>query len=185
MQAAGRLDAALADLQLRQDRLAKLELLRVDGHARQEELDRASAEVAVAAANVRTAREDQLTKKLECERLKVQLERRTIRAPVTGVVTKLHKQLGEFVSPSNPDVLTVVQLDPLLANFTIMSHQAPELSIGQKVKLRLLSGNTEIVGVVDFIAPTTDAESGTVRVKVRLENSAGKLRSGERCKLVK
>ncbi len=184
MQAEGRLDAALADLQLRQQRFAKLESLRIDGHARQEELDRAAAEVAVAEANVRTAREDRLTKKLEYERIKVQLERRTVRAPVAGVVTKLHKQLGEFVAPNNPDVLTLVQLDPLLANFTVMSHQAPQLSKGQKVKIRMLPGNAETTGVVEFIAPTTDAESGTVRVKVRIENADGQLRSGERCKLL-
>ena len=90
--------------------------------ARQEEVDRAATELAVAEANVRTAREDRLTKKLEYERIKVQLERRTIRAPVAGVVTKLHKQVGEFVAPNNPDVLTLVQLDPLLANFTMMSE---------------------------------------------------------------
>lgn len=183
MQAEGRLDAALADRQLRQDRYAKLESLRVDGHARQEEVDRAATELAVAEANVRTAREDRLTKKLEYERIKVQLERRTIRAPVAGVVTKLHKQVGEFVAPNNPDVLILVQLDPLLANFTMMSDQAPQLSEGQKIKVRLLSGNTEVLGVVEFIAPTTDAESGTIRIKVRIENPAGRLRSGERCKI--
>ena len=183
MQSKGRLDAALADLQLRNDRYAKLESLRVEGHARQEELDRAAAELAVAEANVRTAREDLLNKKLECERFKVQLERRTVRAPVAGVVTKLHKQVGEFVSPNNPDVVTLVQLDPLLANFTIMSHQVPQLTKGQKIKVQFLPGNVEITGIVDFIAPMTDAESGTVRVKVRIENAAGRLRSGERCKI--
>ncbi len=183
MQAEGRLDAALADMRLKQDRREKLEALRVEGHARQEELDRASAEVAVAEANVRTAREDRLSKKLEHERIKTQLERRSVRAPVAGVVTKLHRQLGEFVAPNNPDVLTLVQLDPLLANFTMMSEQAAQLQEGQKLNVLFLTGNIQAEGTVEFIAPITDAESGTVRVKVRIENSSGKLRSGERCRL--
>ena len=183
MQAEGRLDAAMADLQFRQYRLAKLEPLRAEGHARQEELDRAVNELAVAEANVRTAREDRQSKKLECERIKVQLERRTVRASVAGVVTKLHKQPGEFVAPNNPDVLTLAQLDPLLANFTIMSDQAPQLKEGQKIQVKLLTRNVVVTGVVEFIAPTTDAESGTVRVKVRIENATGRHRSGERCRI--
>ncbi|MGE0608172.1 MAG: efflux RND transporter periplasmic adaptor subunit [Pirellulales bacterium] len=184
MQAEGRLDAALADQQLRQDRLRKLESLRAEGHARQEELDRAATEVAVAEANVRAAREDRLTKKLEYDRIKVQYERRTVRAPVAGVVTKMHKQMGEFVAPNNPDVLTLVQLDPLMANFTILSDQSPMLAEGQKVTIRLVARDgQEVAGIVDFVAPTTDAESGTVLVKIRIENAEGRIRSGERCKL--
>ncbi len=183
MQAEGRLDAALADLHLRQERLAKLESLRAEGNARQEELDRATSECAVSEANVRTAREDRLTKKLEYERIKIQLDRRTVRAPVAGVITKMHKQLGEFVAPNSPEVLTLVQLDPLLANFTVMSEQAPQLITGQEIEVQLLPENAKSIGIVEFVAPTTDAESGTVRVKVRIENTAGRQRSGERCKI--
>ena len=98
MQAQGRLDAASAELQLRKHRQEKLESLRNDGHARQEEVDRARAETAVAEANVRSAREDLQIKKLEHQRIKAQLKRRTIRSPIAGVVTTLHKQQGEFVA---------------------------------------------------------------------------------------
>ena len=55
MRSKGRLDAAMAELQLRRERLEKLQLLRPDGHARQEEVDRARAEMAVSVANVRAA----------------------------------------------------------------------------------------------------------------------------------
>lgn len=183
MQAEGKLDAALADLQLRQSRLAKLESLRKEGYARQEEIERAITDMAVAEANVRSAREDRVTKKLEYDRIKTQLERRTVRAPVAGVVTKLHKQIGEFVAPNSPDVLTLVQLDPLLANFTIMSHQASDIKKNQEVTVQLLNGRVAAKGIVEFIAPTTDAQSGTVRVKIRIENAQGNLRSGDRCKI--
>ena len=183
MQAEGRLDAAVAELQLREDRLAKLKPLLTGGHARQEEVDRATAEVAVSKANVRTAREDLLVRKLEYQKIKVQVGRRTIRASVGGVVTALHKQPGEFVSPNSPDVLTLVQIDSLLANFTVTSPIAAKLNIGQEIKVRFVSGETETNGLVEFIAPTTDAESGMVRVKVRIENSEGRFRSGERCQI--
>jgi multidrug efflux pump subunit AcrA (membrane-fusion protein) len=183
MQAEGRLDAAQAELGLRRERLVKLKSLFVDGHARQEEILRAEAEVAVAEANVRTAREDLLTRKLEYDKLRIQYERRTVRTPVAGVVTMVHKQPGEFVAPNKPDVVTLVDLDSLLANFTVMGPQAEKMHVGDKIKVFIAAGNLTTEGLVEFVAPVTDAESGTVRVKIRIENSAGRFRSGERCKI--
>ena len=46
----------------------------MEGHARQEEVDRAASEVAVAEANVRTAQEDLLTRRLEYEKTKAQID---------------------------------------------------------------------------------------------------------------
>lgn len=179
----GRLDAARAEFELRKERFEKLTQLRAAGHAQQEEVKRAQGEVTIAEANVRAAREDLLLRKLEFERIAAQLERRTIRAPASGIATQLHKQPGEFVAPNSPIVLTLVELDPLLATFTLLSPQAALLTAGQEVGVRFPLNNSTVSGTIDFIAPTTDAESGTVRVKVRLENSAGRLRSGERCLL--
>ena len=95
----------------------------------------------------------------------------------------LHKEQGEFVAPNNPDVLSLVELDPLLANFSLMRADAETLSAGQKVQIRFPEGNREVEGVVEFVAPVMDAESGTIRVKVRVGNTKGLLRSGERCTL--
>lgn len=178
----GRLDAAMADLRLRKDRLQKLEPLRVDGYARQEEVDRAVAEVAVAEANLRTAREDLVAKQLECERIKAQIACRTVRSPVAGVVTKVHKQMGEFVAPNNPDVMTLVEIDRLTANFTLSAPQATKLRRGQELTVHL-SSEAPAVGVVDFISPVTNAESGTVLVKLRIDNADGRYRSGDRCRI--
>jgi RND family efflux transporter MFP subunit len=183
MDSKGRLDSAKAELKLRQQRLQKLEPLRSEGHARQEEVDRARTEVQVAEANVRSIREDLLTRKLEYQKIKVQLERRTIHAPVAGVVTLLHKQVGEFVAPNNPDLLTLVELDPLLANFTVMSPQAETLQTDQEVRIYFPASGLETDGFVELVAPVTDAESGTVRIKLRVANPDGRFRSGERCKI--
>jgi RND family efflux transporter MFP subunit len=179
----GRLDAALAELKLRQDRLEKLQTLRAEGHARQEEVDLAAAEVAVADANVRTAREDRMTKTLEWERIKTQIDRRTVRAPISGVVTRLHRDQGEFVAPTSPELLTLVQIDILLANFTIASMDASKLQQGENVDVRFQNG-AQAAGTVDFVAPVADAESSTVLVKVRVPNFGGRFRSGERCRMV-
>ncbi len=183
MHAEGRLEAALAEMRLRQDRLEKLSALRVGGHARQEEVDRAAAEVDVAKANVRAAREDLVARKLEYDKIKIHVERRTVRSPISGVVTSLHKEIGEFVAPTTPDLLTLVDLDPLLATFSIMRADAESLRPGQKVVIHFDDTNLKTEGIVDFISPVLDAESGTIRVKVRVRNSENRVRSGERCTL--
>lgn len=184
MLAEGRLDAAVAELHLRQERFGKLKSLRIEGHARQEEVDRARAEVEVAKAHVRAAQEDLLNRKLEHEKIQVQIARRTVRAPVTGVVTTLHKQIGEFVAPNTPDVLTLVELDPLLASFTVMSGQVTKLRTEQKLTVEFLSSRRKTTGVVELVAPVTDAESGTVQIKLRIANPDHLFRSGERCRIL-
>lgn len=181
MNAQGRIDAANADLKMRILRLEKLRKLRADGHARQEEVDRAESEVEVARANLLTANEDHVARRLEYEKIKAEIDRRTIKAPLTGVVTTLHKDRGEFVAPNNPDVVTVVQLDKLLANFTLLRPQAAKLKVHQKIVVHLRDSNADAAGVVEYISPVNDAESGAVLVKIRIDNRKGAYRAGEHC----
>jgi len=183
-QASGRLEALLAELTLRQDRFKKFQKLLKAGHARQEEIDKARMELKIAAAQVKAAREDLLIKELEYRKIKVQLDRRTIISPINGVVTTLHKDVGEFVAPNAPEIMTVVQLDPLLATFSISGPAAATLKLGQTLKVQFPISKRKIDGQVSFISPVTDAESGMVRVKIRIANPDGKSRSGERCLIV-
>lgn len=190
MQSRGALDAARAERGLKQQRLDKLEMLRSKGHARQEEIERARADLAIAEAQVRSAREDLLIRKLEYQKIRAQLERRKIRAPISGVVIKVHKELGGFVAPNDPAVATLVQLDPLRATFSLTTEQANQLAMDQQVTLWSHPANGEMSGAaeamegtVEFVAPVTDAESGTVRVKIRIDNPENRYRAGERCTL--
>ena len=76
----GPLASALAERELRKHRLEKLVALRANGNAQQEEVERARADLAIAEANVRTAEEDLTIKRLDLERIKVQLRRREVHA---------------------------------------------------------------------------------------------------------
>jgi hypothetical protein len=51
------------------------------------------------------------------------------------------------------------------------------------VALSLPESKRRAVGQVEFVSPVTDAESGTVRVKVLLKNTDGQYRSGVRCEI--
>jgi multidrug efflux pump subunit AcrA (membrane-fusion protein) len=79
--------------------------------------------------------------------------------------------------------MTLVQLDPLLAVFSLTSEQSEQLKVGQKTPVKVGRKPETVVGIVEFIAPVTDAESGTILVKIRLDNPDGLHRSGSRCSL--
>jgi RND family efflux transporter MFP subunit len=183
-QSRGALDFARAEQQLHRHRLAKLEPLLAEGHARPEEIERARADIAMAEAKILSAEEDLLLKKLELSRAQVQLDRRTVRAPVDGIISRLAKEPGEFVSASDPHILTLVQLDPLLAVFSLTSLQAGTLKPGQTVQIQLEGQGKNVAGTIETIAPVIDAESGTIRVKMRLPNPSSAGRSGQRCTLL-
>ncbi len=179
----GRLDAATAERDLRQLRLEKLEDLRRSGNASGEELDRARAELAVSEANVLTAEETQAVNKLEVDKNAALIERRMIRSPIDGLVVTVHRDQKEYVSPNNPIVVTVVQLDPLRATFRVPTAEVSSLHVGQTAPVLLNDGNTRVTGTIDWIAPVTEAESGTVRVNILLDNHNQSLRSGVPCSL--
>jgi len=99
-----------AEFEMRRERLEKLQELLGSNHASREEVNRAASEKAIAEARVLAAEEVLQVKELEYERIKAQLDRRFIRSPVEGVVKRIHKDVGEFVAPTDPVVLTVVQM---------------------------------------------------------------------------
>lgn len=190
MRAQGSLDSAKAELELAQHRLKKLLLLREQGNASQDEVERTRADVAIAQAHVRAATEERLIRKLEYRKIQAQVEHRTLRAPIDGVVLEIHKEIGEYVAPNDPRVVTLVQLDPLLATFSLDAERAAALREGQAITVTSLGVTLDATaapvamkGIVEFVAPVTSAESGTVRVKIRIPNPDGRYRAGERCTL--
>lgn len=177
----GPVDLARAERDLHKCRLKKLETLLAEGHARQEEVDRTKADIAIAEAKLQSAEEDLLMKKQECDRAKLLLDRRMIRAPQEGVISERLKEPGEFIAANDPVVMKLVQLDPLLAVFNLPASDAAQLRIGQKISLYFPLQKLNVEGTVEIISPLTDAESGTTRVKIRIPNPDGHYRSGERC----
>ncbi len=168
---------------MKQERAEQFAEVYASGHARPEEVHRAQADLEIAQAHLLEAEEDLVLRQLEYEKIKTQVERRTIRAPISGVVSRIYKEQGEFVAPNDPSILTLVQLDPLLAVFSLTSEQAGMLRADQEVSVQVPGVTQMVPAIVEFIAPVTDAESGTILVKIRLDNSAGAYRSGTRCTL--
>jgi RND family efflux transporter MFP subunit len=181
MEARGQVESAIAERDLRRTRLARLQELRGTGHATQDEVDRALADLRVAEANVQSAAEKQKTDELEFRRIAAMIDRRMLKSPINGVVTRLYKEEADYVGASVSPVMTIMQLDPLRITFSIPNSAGQSLRLGQSVALMLPESEQNAVGKVEFVSPVSEAESGTVRVKVLLKNPDGKYRCGVRC----
>ena len=184
MQSDGRLKAAETEHRIRERRLSKLDELVGRGSARPEEVERAAADAEIAAAQLRAIYEELAIKRLEHERARIQWERRTVPAPTGGVVLRIHKEAGEYIGPGDPQLMTIVQLDPLLAVFAVPSRHARRLQIGHPVRVRLPEADALVEGTVESVSPVVDGRSGTMRVEVCLTNLERRFLSGEPCSLL-
>lgn len=181
--AEGRIVAAEAEVELRRHRAEAIESVRAAGHASQEELDRARADLKIAQGQLTAARETQRLKQLEYEKIQVQIDRRTIRAPLAGVVTTVFKEPGEFTALNDPHLFVVVQLDPLSATFDVVGADADGYHEDDSTEVKFNETGETVDAVIEYVSPVIDAESGTVAVKVRIPNPDGRLQSGAACSM--
>ena len=163
------LDIAKAEAKLQTTRLKKLEELSSANRSTPEELDR--------------ARTDLVIKEAQTRKIEAQIEERTLRSPIDGVVTEIKRDPSEAVSAANPHVMTVVQVDKLIVNLFLPPARATCFKVGAATTLQLLDEKTTAPATVEFVSPVTDFASGTVRVKFVIENGDGTHRSGGRCTL--
>ena len=180
--ARGKLESAEAELSMRTTRLEKLQELLQQGFGRKEEVRRANADHEIAQAALKTARENLLQDQWDFKKIEAELRRRVIRAPIDGVVTARLKEPGEYVAPNEPNVIAMVEIDQLLAKFPMKPAMARHLQLSQQVNVRF-QGRADVQGIVDEISPVVDAQSGTIKVKVRIDNRKNLLLSGERCSI--
>ncbi len=176
------LDAARKLLKKRQMIADRIEELVSTGHATTSEMIRADLERSIAHAKYLAAEEEAVSREIDLRRANVMLERRSIRAPFDGVVSKVHRKQGEFLSPLRPEIVTLIQIDTLLAVFNIPSDMINSFERGREYTISFDNG-MQVAGTVHQIGVATDAESGTVQIKIKLDNSDRRIRSGEQCYL--
>ncbi len=175
------IDAAAAKHELRSKRLAAIKELHGEGHANVEELDRARMEARIAAAELKAAEKKVELAALEARRIEAEIERRVIRSPIDGVVIRLEKKHGEFVSVSEPVLATIANLDQLRVKFYLPTNRAKLYRDGQSVDVFFPDSQRQASGRIHFVSPVTDADSGTVRVEIAIDNQDHSLSSGVRC----
>lgn len=169
-------------IQLQQDYLdqkSQLEYAKVE-HERQQELSRENVNAlktlqqAKATHQSLSVRVNALKEKLKLLNINLPaLENGTIQpaisiyAPISGYVTQVNVNIGQFVNPQ--DVLfRIVNTAHLHAELTVFEKDVPRLKEGQKVRFTLANETTERTATVHLIGREI-SEERTIRVHCHLD----------------
>lgn len=180
--AQSQLEAARQSYDKRQTISSRLRTMHAQGHASESELIRSDMELSIAQSKYSAAREDAAVRAMEKQRAEIQLSRRSITTPISGVIAKVHRREGEYLSPMRPEVVTIIQVDRLYATFNVPASQAREFETGKEFELKFENGDV-VLAKVKSVSVKTDAQSQTVEIKLVFENPNGQFRAGEICTL--
>lgn len=181
-EAVGSLNTAKAELKLQENRFEILKNLFDKGHGRPSELERARADVEVARGRVLRAEEEILIRRRQMKQIEAKLAVRDIVSPIDGIVIEIHKDPGEAVSPNQPELVTVVDINQLKCVFDVPSKLASNLKSNMDVTL-LSESHANIKGLIQWKSPIMNPDSETIKVIVRIDNSNRELISGHHCLL--
>ena len=100
----------------------------------------------------------------------------TFYAPQNGVVENLNVRSGFFVKPG-ATLMSIGDLSEVWVEAEVFERQAAQVHVNTKVMMRLdyLPGK-EFHGKIDFIYPTLDVKTRTVKVRIRVDNQSGEFK---------
>ncbi len=183
-QSTARLKAAEAEYESKTKRYQQLIDLLKENAGSPEEVERAKTQSEIARQGVEAILEETEQFVLETKRIESQIERRRARSPINGVVIEIRKKPGEYVSSNDPQLATIVQLNLLRVVFHLPTESAVRIHRGDAVRVLLTETNQMADARVEYVAPTTSADSGRVRLEVRIDNQQRQYRSGVRCRFM-
>ncbi len=136
--------------------------------------------------NLLAAEEEAKIALLDALRIRAELNTKILTSPIEGFVIKINKDEGEAVGPGNNDpnkpgyLIRVVKLSTLHATAFLPYKAVRSIKIGDYLTVESsdVSEMWQAPGKVFFISPIIDPATGTVEIKVQIENSEMKYKSG-------
>jgi RND family efflux transporter MFP subunit len=164
-------------------RYARVEKLHERGIATEDALDQAEVERIAAQSNLFQAQLNQQLAERELERAEAELNQRTIRSPVDGIVEERVLTGGEYVG-NDDHILKIVRLDPLNVEAFFPVSLYGSIAPGDKAVVRPVAPlDGEYIATVKAINHVFDAASATFAAVLELPNPHGLLPAGHRCQL--
>jgi RND family efflux transporter MFP subunit len=172
------------EMELAASKLARIRELSKRNVSSQQQLEQSSAEAQVAAMAFEQAKFERDLAVVEAKRMRATIERRLVRSPVNGVVTKVEQRVGEFADPARP-LAEIAEVHVLRVEAYLPVEAYPHLKPGMRAAVRI----ADPVGVLRMAEvltkdPQIDAASSLFQVTLRLPNEAGDVPAGVRCSLV-
>lgn len=171
------LDAADKNLKAEQALLSKVEQeiarlrpLATAGQISQAELERQAADAQVQAARVAAARAGLTQARAEVNRVAPEFDRREVRAPFDGLITRRRVDPGTPVAPAQ----TWFEISELGESEILVEtdeNNLGKLKVGQAViAVSPAFPDSPVRGTVKQVGPFVDSERGVVLVKIKPEN---------------
>ena len=122
------------------------------------------------------AQYDQAVAKVE--EVKALINKKTIRAPFSGVLGIRAVNLGQYLQSGAP-VAPLQSLDPIYVNFWLPQQNLGQIAAGQTVQVRADGlPNVQFEGKINAVDAIVDEATRNVRVQATLPNPQGLLRPG-------
>lgn len=157
-------DRARISLEDATARLERIEALRSSNTATSVQVNEAQ----LAVGNARLALRD----------AELSLARRTITAPISGVVGIMPVSAGNYVT-SQSEIATIDDRSRIVVDFWVPERFAGMIDVGQKITASSVARqNEQFAGEVAAIDNRIDAQSRTLRVQASIDNANDTLRAG-------
>jgi membrane fusion protein (multidrug efflux system) len=160
--------AQLASLEAQRD-LAKVNFARTqqlvnDGVISRQEFDQATAQQKATEANV--------------AEIRATIDRKTIRAPFSGILGIRKVNLGQYLPAGSP-VVSNQSLNPIYVNVGVPQQAAAQVHVGRNLRVTTedVAGKV-FAGSVTAIDSEVDPTTRNIQVQATLSNPEGKLRPG-------
>ena len=158
--------------------LARTELDVAEAEATLERFEELQARGATTDVAVREARLAARTAELEVRDARLALERRTIRAPIGGIIGLLPVEPGTQVSTST-ELATIDDRSRILVDFRVPERFAGRLAVGDVLHATALARpELPLRGEIVALDSRVESASRTLKVQAALENPDDELRGG-------
>jgi membrane fusion protein (multidrug efflux system) len=110
--------------------------------------------------------------------IRAAIDRKTIRAPFSGILGIRQVNLGQYLSSGDP-IVQLQSLNPIYVNFDVPQQATAQLRPGREVRITSddLSG-AEFTGRITAIDSIVNENTRNIQVQATLANPDGKLRPG-------
>jgi len=170
----------LAELDTRQERaqLASMEAQRDWAKVTYGRMQQLVKEGVISRSDYDKAMADQRQYEANVAEIKATIDRKTIRAPFSGVLGIRQANLGQYLAAGAP-IVTLQSLNPIYVNFSVPQEVLAHLRIGQSVHLtaKELAGS-DFTGRVNAVDSIIDPATRNVQIQATVSNPNEKLRPG-------
>ena len=101
----------------------------------------------------------------------------TITAPISGIVSNRHLDLGGMASPT-VQIVEIVDMDTVKATVSVIESDLGKLKVGDSAQIQVDALLTPVVGQISLISPTLDRASRSAKIELTIDNPNLDLKPG-------